>query len=103
MNKLVRDKIPEMIQSEGRVANIKKVEGIELITALAFKLIEESQEVLEAINADDGIAEELGDLIEVYEALIEALNLGDEIERKRSEKALEKGVFKEGYYWSVIK
>ncbi len=63
-NKLVRDKIPEVIQSTGKTCEIKVIQGEALKTALVLKLKEEVTEFEEAHSM-----EEMADILEVVEGL----------------------------------
>lgn len=63
-NKLVRDKIPEMIGSQGERANIRILEDEEYRVCLSKKLDEEVQE----FHRDRNL-EELADIMEVVFAL----------------------------------
>lgn len=63
-NKLVRDKIPEIIEADGQKPNIKILSNSE--NALREKLLEETHEFLAY-----GKAEELADILEVVFALSE--------------------------------
>jgi len=71
-NKLVRDKIPEIIKSNGEIPIIKKLDNIEYKKELEKKLYEEYQEVLEA-NEENRL-EELADILEIIRALAKLEN-----------------------------
>ena len=64
-NKLVRDKIPEIIEGEGQIAKTTVLDHKELYKALVEKLYEEVNEFSE----NDSI-EELVDILEVIDAII---------------------------------
>ena len=66
-NKLVRDKIPEMICAQGESPNIRILEQEEYLHHLEQKLDEEVSEYHRDKNA-----EELADILEVVFALAEA-------------------------------
>lgn len=90
-NKLVRDKIPEIIRSEGRVPNTRVLEQSEYVLELEKKLQEEVEEYLTDKNAD-----ELADITEVVLALAKTLNVGrDELEKIRAEKVQKNGAFED--------
>lgn len=63
-NKLVRDRIPEIIEASGRVCTTKVLGNEEYVHELRVKLQEEVQEYLEAQNV-----EELADVMDVLFAL----------------------------------
>jgi predicted house-cleaning noncanonical NTP pyrophosphatase (MazG superfamily) len=89
-NKLVRDKIPEIIEAEGKVANIRWLEKEEYLEELIKKLTEEVEE----FKADRN-AEELADIQEVILSLADALNIKySALAKTLSKKALERGAFK---------
>lgn len=87
-NKLVRDKIPNIIKEKGETPIIKVLDESNYKEELEKKLYEEYKEVLEA-SGNDRI-EELADMLEVIRALagLENKNLNDiiDIANKKSEK-----------------
>lgn len=94
-NKLVRDKIPQEINKmEGRKANYKILNEDEYLQELDKKLFEEAHEFVEEHSI-----EELGDLMEVILAIMEAKNISmEEVENARKIKKNKKGVFKDKIY-----
>ena len=68
-NKLVRDKIPEMISAEGNTPHIRMMDDEEYCAALVEKLHEETAEFLESRSH-----EELADMLEVLLAFAEYHN-----------------------------
>ena len=88
-NKLVRDLIPEIIQSSGKTCSTEILSNEEYLKFVDAKLDEELAEY----HKDQNI-EELADLLEVIHAA--ALARGytlDELEQVRSEKATTRGGF----------
>ena len=67
-NKLVRDKIPEIIAQQGESANIRVLSDKEYTAALEQKLDEETREFHKGKNL-----EELADILEVVYALADDL------------------------------
>jgi predicted house-cleaning noncanonical NTP pyrophosphatase (MazG superfamily) len=65
--KLVRDQIPEIIQSEGRRPVTRVLDEASYHQALLAKLIEEAQEA--SLATDDDLPGELADVLEVLRAL----------------------------------
>jgi len=65
--KLVRDRIPEIIQSEGRRPVTRVLDEASYRQALLDKLVEEAQEASRASAAD--LPSELSDVLEVLRAL----------------------------------
>ena len=93
VRKLVRDKIPEILQREGKKFRVvARLRGEELVQALIDKLREEVEEF-----ASTRSIEELADILEVVDALARQLgsSLEQVLELKRR-KQLERGGFQEG-------
>lgn len=91
-NKLVRDRIPELIQKSGYQFDTTTLSETEYRQALRDKLIEEAHEVAQA--TDRHLVTELADLLEVVEALMESYGIDDErILLERDQKRAEKGGF----------
>ena len=90
-NKLVRDKIPEIIEQSGKTCLTHVLSDEEYILALETKLNEEVAEYQEDKNI-----EELADILEVIRALSLAKGYSlDELETVRKKKADERGGFKD--------
>ena len=88
-NKLVRDKIPEIIQKAGKTPVTHILSEEEYMTELDKKLNEECAEY----QADKSI-EELADMLEVMYAIAEARGWSvSELEAVRREKAEKRGAF----------
>lgn len=98
-NKLVRDKIPNIIKGNGETPVVKILNEVEYKKELEKKLYEEYKEVIES-TGDDRV-EELADMIEVIRALanLENKDLNDvmAIADKKNEKrgAFEDKIFLE--------
>lgn len=91
-NKLVRDKIPEIIEADGKTVITMSIEGLKLKQALVKKLSEEGEEYLEGLET-----EEIADLLEVLHGLMEAQGVSyEEVERIRLDKKEQRGGFSEG-------
>lgn len=63
-NKLVRDKIPEIIEEDGKSCNLHIADKEEYEVALGKKLVEEANELASAEGKEDKIRES-ADLLEV--------------------------------------
>lgn len=88
-NKLVRDKIPEIIEKSGKIAHCHILENEEYLAELDRKLNEECAEY----QADKSI-EEMADVLEVLYAIAEARGYSvEELERVRATKAEKRGGF----------
>jgi predicted house-cleaning noncanonical NTP pyrophosphatase (MazG superfamily) len=91
-NKLVRDKIPEMIRTSGNQCEILVLNDVEYIEALKQKLIEEAKEA--AIAPPDELAQELADVMEVIDALLTTTGIAPEKVREiQTEKRSQRGGF----------
>lgn len=72
-NKLVRDRIPEIIQAAGCEYAIETMDEADFHEALRAKLVEEAQEAAAADPIE--LVAELADLCEVMDALIAAYHI----------------------------
>jgi len=100
-NKLVRDRIPEIIQAAGGQCEVKAISEEEYLQALRRKLIEEAQEVATASSSD--LILELADLFEVLDALLAAHNIQrSAVIETQEARRLERGGFQERVFllWS---
>ena len=97
-NKLVRDKIPEIIEQDGKKCSVRVMDDEEYLKALDAKLDEELAEY----HKDQNV-EELADLLEVLYAAAEARGFTkDELEAVRLEKAEKRGRFKEKLFLESV-
>lgn len=88
-NKLIRDKIPEIIEKNGTFFISHIADDKEYIGALKNKILEELKEFYE-----NPCAEEIGDIIEVLYAVAKYYNIKEcEINRARSLKNKSRGKF----------
>lgn len=116
-NKLVRDRIPNIIIGHGLSFKARKLDAIEFENELTNKLIEEANEVAERVqwlnhkceqepvskeeHALDmqEIKEELADVLEVYVHLVKSLGLTtNDIEAAANEKRAKRGSFEDKIY-----
>ncbi|TCP19939.1 putative house-cleaning noncanonical NTP pyrophosphatase (MazG superfamily) [Scopulibacillus darangshiensis] len=94
-NKLVRDRIPEIIEKTNKKADTRILSSEEYITELRNKSFEELREYMETDNNQDAI-EELADLLETIHALAKCHDMDfSEVERVRKAKAEKRGGFEE--------
>lgn len=101
--KLVRDKIPEIIRADGREPRISILGQDKIEGALEAKLIEEVEEFLNAQGNDEKILE-LADIYEVLRALAQQNGATDaELLQVAETKRTERGGFSEGYLYQGIK
>lgn len=95
-NKLVRDKIPELINSHGEDVKLTKLKGDALIASLKRKIVEEALEVHDSRTTDE-VIEEIADLQETINALQRELKISKKtVESRRVEKNNERGSFING-------
>jgi len=94
--KIVRDKIPALIEARGERTKTLHLVGDALVDALRQKLVEEAFEALDAKSGPDLIGE-LADLQEVVRALCRELGVStSDIEAEREKKEKRRGGFEKG-------
>lgn len=88
--KLVRDKIPDVISGDGQTAHVRILDDVEYRRRLFEKLVEEAQELLNS----DGDPSERADVQEVLQAIDIVLGLDAvAVEALRKEKHDRRGGF----------
>ncbi len=88
-DKLVRDKIPEIIDSSGGSAKIRSCSDHEFWKYLKKKLSEETKEFIESEKT-----EEIADILEVLHSIIAQMKVSyEDIENMRMKKREERGGF----------
>ena len=88
-NKVIRDKIPEIIADSGKKYNLKQLDDTSFLAELEKKLIEEVNEYSESKDV-----EELADLLEVIYRISELRGVNsDELDKIRKDKAEKRGKF----------
>ena len=88
-NKLVRDKIVDIIEADGRKAEYRILDNVEFRNELNKKLQEEVHEYLE-----DNNVEELADIVEVIYGILNSMNVSiDDFEKIRLAKKEKRGAF----------
>ena len=91
--KLVRDRIPEIIESKGEVPVFRKLTDEEYEPALLNKLLEESQELALAVSRQERL-EEAADVYEVLAAIAAVNGFSfTEVEAAAEQKRVERGRF----------
>lgn len=97
-NKLVRDKIPEIINKDNRKAIIRVLNNEEYVRELNKKLQEEVNEYFE-----DNHVEELADIIEVIYGIVNAKNISiDQFEKIRKSKVEKRGAFQQKIFLEKV-
>jgi predicted house-cleaning noncanonical NTP pyrophosphatase (MazG superfamily) len=91
--KLVRDRIPDIIRQDGGDPRVRVVSGTELDKLIRLKIVEEAQELLTS-----GEDEEIADILEVLEALLVHRSIDHAaIDDARLKKREERGGFEKGF------
>ena len=97
-NKLVRDRIPEIIEKDGKTCETEVLSDDDYLVMLDAKLDEELTEY----HQDKNI-EELADLMEVIYAVAEARGYSiEQLESVRKEKAEKRGSFKDKIFLKTV-
>ena len=97
-NKLVRDKIPQIINADNRKPVTRILEDEEYLNELNKKLREEVSEYFE-----DNNVEELADIVEVIYGILNAKNVKiEEFENIRKAKVDKRGAFKEKIFLEKV-
>ena len=97
-NKLVRDRIPEIIEKNGGKPIIRKLDNEEYFKELNIKMKEELEEYLESYEV-----EELADLYEVILAILDYKKVSvEEFEIIRNMKVDKRGAFKNKIYLESV-
>ena len=90
-NKLIRDRIPEIIEKTGNEYEVEELDDKIYLESLDKKLQEELEEYLES-----GEIAELADLVEVIYAILDHKDISrDEFEKIRLDKKEDRGGFAE--------
>ena len=93
-NKVVRDKIPEIIEESGKKFNIKQLDDESFLAEIEKKLSEEVNEYTESKDV-----EELADLLEVIYRISELRGVNsDELDKIRKDKAEKRGKFTDNVF-----
>ncbi len=102
-NKLIRDRIPEIIAKDGNTADIIILSEESFKQAIKEKLIEEATEVCNADNRDE-VLSELADLQEVMDTIKQMYNINTlEVNTIQAVKALQRGKFEKRLYLKSVK
>ena len=91
-NKLVRDRIPDIIEHNGHQPVTRVLDEDGFLAELLAKLVEEAQEV-HAASAKD-LPSELADVLEVLQAIVEATGMTwEELLTVAADKRAQRGAF----------
>jgi len=100
-NKLVRDRIPEIIQAAGRQCEVAILDVDEYRHALKQKLVEEAQEAQTSTDAE--LIVELADIQEVLAALLQAYGISpNDLSQIQAKRRRDRGGFDQRIFllWS---
>ncbi|TAL34804.1 MAG: phosphoribosyl-ATP pyrophosphohydrolase [Alphaproteobacteria bacterium] len=98
-NKLIRDKIPDIIRADGRDPVITVLTGDRLIEALQAKMIEEYNEYLEADTPHEKLIE-LADMLEAIFCIAHEMGTHEhDLLQMCFKKREQHGAFLKGYYY----
>ena len=90
--KLIRDKIPEIIENNNNVCETRILDDVEFEVELRKKLIEESKEVSTAPKEE--LIDELADVLEIIYSLTDVNQLKmEDVEKTRQIKKEKRGGF----------
>ncbi|WP_143063907.1 nucleoside triphosphate pyrophosphohydrolase [Amphibacillus marinus] len=102
-NKLVRDKIPSIINKSGKLAQICILSDAEYQDALSEKLNEEIEELIEAQTREERL-EEADDVLTVLEAFLCHYGLTmQEVEQVKVNKEVSHGGFSQRIFLEEVK
>ena len=98
-NKLVRDRIPEIIESDGKLCTMEILPDDRYLQMLDVKLDEELAEDQESTSL-----EELADLLEVMRAVVKARGWSwEQLEQARQEKTAQRGGFEKKIFLKEVR
>lgn len=104
-NKLIRDKIPEIIRKSGKTSVWHKIEGDELKNAIGQKFLEEFFELFNEWQQGnrDGILNEAADVLEIILTGLKHYNLTiEDLFSKRKAKAEKRGGFNDHLFLEQV-
>lgn len=100
-NKLIRDRIPEIIENDHKTCATRILNDEEYLKCLKSKLLEECNEVINAEGED--IKKEIADVLEVLEALENTLHIDQqEIMSIKEKKAHNNCAFDKKIYLEYV-
>ena len=102
LEKLVRHHSPEQLEAQGEKVTWRIADHSEMLSLLRAKIIEEVEELVEAIDAKSPhVIEELADVSEVVMALRACLG-PFEVDEKIREKFFDRGSFMRGVVMTIV-
>ena len=102
VEKLIRDKLPEMMRAQGLTVEDRRLDDEAFRAALLEKLVEEAAEARGA-TSPDALLEELADVAEVMRALLALIGWTvEEMEAVRLAKRAARGGFDDRVYNAAV-
>lgn len=102
-NKLVRDKIPEIIRQNKAEPKTRILEQAEYLKELFRKLGEEVKEAVKAKNDKQALMKEIGDVYEVIGAIMDYYKIDrEEVIKLKNERKIERGGFKKRIFLESV-
>ncbi|MCS7292784.1 MAG: nucleoside triphosphate pyrophosphohydrolase [Gloeomargarita sp. SKYBB_i_bin120] len=91
-NKLIRDKIPDILRQSGKKFAIREMNQVEFRQALRDKLCEEAEEL--RVANFEALIDELADIYEVIDTLLQVYGITEaDVRDHQRRKRLERGGF----------
>ena len=101
-NKLIRNKIPEIIKKDNAIPKISILNDGQFTTALKEKLVEKAKELLEAKTHEE-ILNELSDVLELVESIATNNELTiAEVEKQKLAKKEKRGGFEKKLFLEYV-
>jgi predicted house-cleaning noncanonical NTP pyrophosphatase (MazG superfamily) len=101
-NKLIRDKIPEIIEKDNAIPKVSVLDDEKFAIALKEKLIEEAKELLNAKTQEE-ILNELSDVLQLVESIATNNNVSiAEIEKQKLAKKEKRGGFEKKLFLEYV-
>lgn len=102
-NKLIRDRIPEIIAANHQTAEIKTLNKKEFIKESRRKILEEARELNEG-SGRDNLVEELVDIQEIIDAILKEKKLKfSEFRQIQTKKRQKRGGFKKKLFLMKVR
>ncbi len=93
-NKLVRDRIPEIIKKNGDKCKVRKLNQKEFKIEALKKVVEEANEILGAKDSKDEMIKELADLQEIIETVMDSHRISKrEVTKEKTSRKKQRGGF----------
>lgn len=102
-NKLVRDRIPEIIRADGATPITRRLDDAEFGHELLRKLGEEAAELLAAEGDREKMISEMADNFEVTDAIVAHFGISEqEIRLRQVEKGRKRGLFQDRIFLESV-